>query len=179
MWFRRRKIIVDPKLQFAVASHVAGVVVAVGAIYVGALLILPDQQYQPMPGNEVRDLLIRMNLMYAGLAAFLMVALALVLTHRIAGPMRVLESALQGIRAGDYGRRMVLRKRDYLQTLAAEIEALAKHLQAGDQERAATLRVLESCLRERDVDGAREILTRLLGTAEAPKPVEAAAGQFS
>lgn len=175
MWFRRRKILVDPKLQLAVASHVAGVVVAVGAIYVGALLILPEQDYKPVPGREVRDLLIRMNLMYAGLAAFLMVALALVLTHRIAGPMRVLEAALRGIREGDYGRRMTLRKRDYLHTLAAEVQALAKHVEEGERERAATLRVLESCLRENDVDGAREIVTRLLGTQAETKPAEVGA----
>jgi HAMP domain-containing protein len=144
----------------------------VGLTYLLAILVFPEREYGPMPGAEVRDLLIRVTVGYAALATFLVVLAALRLTHRVTGPTQVLESALRAMRSGDYGRRMTLRKRDYLRGLAAEVEALAKHLDAAEHERIATLRVLESCLREKDVDGAREVLARLLG-ARTPEGVAA------
>ena len=98
------------------------------------------------------------------------------LTHRVAGPTRVLEAALRGLRGGDYGRRVALRRRDCLHTLAAEVDTLAKQLDADRRERTATLRVLDSCLREKDVDGAREVLARLLGPPGDAKPADVAAG---
>ena len=169
MKFRRRKYIVDPKLQFAVLSHVAGVILAVGAIYLAALLLLPEDP-EPVPGPEVRDMLIDMNFMYAATAAIVIVALALALTHRIAGPMRVLENALRAIRRGDFSQRTKLRRKDYLHSLADEVQELSSDLQQRHQD----LEALEACLAEKDLEGAKEIVTRLKGApAEAPAAEEA------
>ena len=159
MWFRRRKYINDPKLQGAVAAYVVGSLFFVAANYVVALLVFGVNAYVPQSGAEVRGLMIQMSVVFASLAAIHMVVLAIVLTHRVVGPMQVLEKALKGMRKGDYSKRMTLRKRDYLKSLSAEIQKLSLHMQEklGDVDR---------CLGEKDYEAAREIVARLRGESE-------------
>ena len=164
MWFRRRKIIVDPKFQVKVAVYVGGSLLAIAVNYVGAVLIFGGNVYQPHTGEEVRDLLIEMSIVFTGLAAIHLMGLAFILTHRVAGPTLVLERALKGLREGDYSNRMTLRNRDCLQTLAAEVQKLSLHLQKnlGDVDR---------CLSEQDYEAAREIVARLRGeNSSEPQP---------
>ena len=170
MWFRRSKLIVDPTFQVKVAVYVGGSLVVIAANYVGAILIFGGNDYPPHTGEEVRDLLIQMSLVFTTLAAIHLMGLAFILTHRVAGPTLVLERALKGMREGDYSNRMTLRNRDYLQTLSTEVQKLSLHIQKnlGDVDR---------CLSEQDYDAAREIVARLRGekaSAPAPEPAETA-----
>ncbi len=177
--YRRRKYLVDPKLQLAVAFHLLGMVLGVGVIYFAATFIIPDaKQLALLPPEDVREMLLRSNLMFLSLSAGMVFMLAILLTHRIAGPMRVIEHAVQGMRQGDFRRRLTLRKRDYMKSLAAEVAAFRAHIEGQANEQRQVLEDLDRCIQENDLPAARELVARLRDSVhemrEEPEPVEVA-----
>jgi hypothetical protein len=84
------------------------------------------------------------------------------LTHRYVGPAYVMRRALRGMRLGDYGCRLTLRKDDFLQSLAKEIETHRSDIARRDVERARLLHRLRQMLDDGDIAGARAHLGRLV-----------------
>jgi methyl-accepting chemotaxis protein len=68
--------------------------------------------------------------------------LALVETHRVAGPAHSLRRALARIRAGDYTTPAQLRRGDRLDTLAVSVNELRETLASGTAEEAELLESL-------------------------------------
>ncbi len=157
----RRTYLVDGRFQGRITLQLLSVLAGMGLLYVLAVLLIPGPgALEALDAAETRSLLLKANLIYFALAASILSVLSLLLTHRIAGPVRVMERAVRGMRSRDYSHRLSLRRHDYLKSLAAEIALLRAEIVA---ERAA-VGDLARCLAENDVDGAREILDGLGAT---------------
>lgn len=158
----RRQYIVDRKLQLAIAFHLVGALVVVGLLYVLALFVLPDKEaLQSLTASETRSLFIKVNLAYFLLAGAILWTVAILLTHRVAGPAYVLERALGRLRRGEYPEKITVRKRDYLKDLVQEFEALSLHLKEREERRSEIVEALRRCLEENDLAAARELVVQL------------------
>jgi methyl-accepting chemotaxis protein len=167
---RRGTYIVDRELQFAFVFHFVAALALMGALYVAAVYLLPNAVVlEELGADEMRAYLLRSNLVYFVLATALLCGLSILLTHRVAGPARVIEHAVDGIRDGDFSRRLTLRKRDYLKGLAASVAQLSAHVRKREGERLALLRSIDRCLEENDLPAARELLHQLGLPEEAPE----------
>ncbi len=168
--FKRRTYLVDRRFQGGFTLQLLTALAGVGLLYVLAVVLLPGPKaLEQLDAAETRSLLLRANLIYFGLAASILAVLSLLLTHRIAGPAKLLERAVRGIRHRDYGQRLSLRRRDYFQDLASELALLRAEIVA---ERAA-VRDLAQALAENDLDGVREILAGLGAPGPAQEPSDA------
>jgi HAMP domain-containing protein len=164
MKHRRRIYVVDRKLQLAVAAQLLGVLGGVAALYVvGLLLLSGGGGPEKLTAGEV----LRANLIYFLLAAAILGVVALLLTHRIAGPAFVVERAVRAMAKGDHGARLGLRKRDYLKPLAAAVEELRAEL----ERRARACEELRAALDRGDLDAARSLVERVQpAAAREPEP---------
>ena len=155
---------VDRKLQLAVAAQLLGVLAGVAALYAVGVLVLSGGGGSE--GLTARDVL-RANVIYFALAAAILGVVALLITHRIAGPAFVVERALRGMTKGDHTARLELRKRDYLKPLAAAVEELRAEL----DRRARAFEELKAALGRGDLDAARSLAERVQpGPAREPEP---------
>jgi hypothetical protein len=168
MKHRRRIYMVDRKLQLTVAGQLLGVLAGVAVLYVvGVLLLAGDDGTEGLTAGEV----LHANLIYFLLAAAILGVVALLITHRIAGPAFVVERALRAMMRGDHTSRLELRKRDYLKPLAAVVEELREEL----QRRARTCEELKAALDRGDLEAARAAAGRLGPVASAePEPEQVA-----
>ncbi|MFQ5845123.1 MAG: hypothetical protein ACE5JG_09075 [Planctomycetota bacterium] len=167
---RRHSFLAHP-FQLKIAFQLLGGLVGVGILYVLALLVLPAEgALDQLTAEETRALLLRSNLIYFCLAAAILWTLAVVLMHRVAGPVHVVEEAVQALCRGDYRPRLLLRERDHLKGLAAGVAGLAAQMEKEAGARREALRDLDRCLRENDVPAARELLGRLGLPQGSPAP---------
>ncbi len=159
---RRRKYMIDLRLQMAITAQLLGVMLGVGFLYVLGVFFLPgSEKLDALGSQDVRDVFLRANAIYFGLGAAILGTISMLLTHRIAGPAFVLQRALGGIRKGLYDHRLGLRKRDYLKPLAAAVSSLCDDLKRLESERSQGLDDLAHCLEENDVEGAKELIKKL------------------
>ncbi|MHC4547453.1 MAG: hypothetical protein ACYTEZ_01640, partial [Planctomycetota bacterium] len=159
---RRRRYIVDWRLQLNVTAHLLGVLAGIALLHTLAVFVLPGPEaLAAMDGEKVRQVLVRANVIYFTLACAILAVVALLLTHRIAGPAFVLERAIRSMRQGDFSQRIHLRQRDHLKPLAAALDQLRREIGERERERSRILADLERCLQERDLDAARELMERL------------------
>lgn len=166
--FSRQTYFVDLKLQLTVAFTLVAVLLLVGALYAAAIFLLPGGgALERLSAAETRALFLRTNLIYLVLAGAILWTVAVLLMHRVAGPARKLEKAVAGLRREDYTHPLSLRKRDYLKSLAAELEKLAAEMKQQADQRRQILQDLDRCLREGDIEAAREIAARLRAPATA------------
>jgi hypothetical protein len=164
---QRRTFVVDWRLQATITVQLLGVLVGVGLLYTLAVMVLPgSERIKEMDGEEVRDTLLRANAVYFALGAAILSVIALLLTHRIAGPALVLKRAIDGMRQGKYDNRLGLRRRDYLKDVAGSLQGLCEDLRQRDQ----SVADLAACLEENDVAGAKEIVARMRGATAGPQP---------
>lgn len=164
MKHRRLIYMVDRKLQLAVAAQLLGVLAGVAVLYVVGLLVLAGGGGSDgLTAGEV----LRANLIYFVLAAAILGVVALLITHRIAGPAFVVERAVRGMTRGDHTARLELRKRDYLKPLAAAVEELRAEL----DRRAHVGEELKAALDRGDLDAARTLAERIQpAPAREPEP---------
>lgn len=165
--FQRRTFVVDWRLQATITVQLLGVLVGVGLLYTLAVMVLPgSERIKEMDGEQVRETLLRANAVYFALGAAILGVIALLLTHRIAGPALVLKRAIDGMRAGEFEHRLGLRRRDYLKDVAASLQGLCDDL----KQREKSLADVAACLQENDVAGAKEVVAKLRGPTAEPKP---------
>ena len=174
--FRRLSYLVDNRMQLTMAFYMLAVLVGVAGLYLAALFLLPGQgTIEQLNAQETREVMLRANLIYFVLAACILFTVIILVSHRVAGPAFVVERALKGINTGNLDQRLSLRKRDYLKTMAAEVNTLAQSLR--DQQE--LLQDLDRCLGEKDVSAARELVQRLLRDEPAKTPGEPEAVEAS
>ena len=165
--YKRERYLIDAPLQLSLALPLLATLGAVALAYVAAIYVIPGgTALEAMSAEETRALFLRANLVYYGIAAAAIVAVAIYLSHRIAGPAFVVERALRAMREGDYGERLSLRPNDLLQPLANVTTELRDALVAQDADRRQLVKQLSACLDGNDLAGARELVARLETDAE-------------
>ena len=174
---RRQRYFVDPKLQLSLALPLVGIVAIVGVAYVAALYLLPGETaIRSMTAEETRSLFLRANVIYFLIAAAGLGFVAVFLTHRIAGPVHVVEDALRAMTRGELDRRLALRPNDAMKSLAATARNLRDHLRHADEERQRLIKQASTRLEANDTASVRDLLTQLanVGLATAAEADEGA-----
>ena len=148
---RRRTLVVDTRYQLRVAAMAAGSMFAGALLFAGAIHLeivrLHEivSRYDPDIARALQDQgsidLVLMAVLGVGLTLGALL-LALVETHRVAGPAHSLRRALARIQAGDYTTPAQLRRGDRLDTLAASVNELRETLANGMAEEAEILESL-------------------------------------
>ena len=163
--YKRTITVVDRQLQLSLAIKLALAMTGVAALYAMALYVLPETgSLDKMTAFETRRFFLYTNTIYFGLATGILFTLALILTHRIAGAVFVIERAIRSTIEGDYTQRLTLRTRDYLKPLAATVSNWRDRLQEKEAEQRACVADLERCLAEGDTAAAQELVARLAAT---------------
>lgn len=164
----RTNFIVDGKFQ---GTWLVSVVISmlVGASLVaGFLHFIPDEAFRKIDNADaVRTFALQANAAYFCLAAAVVLMVVVSLTHRVAGAARVIHSAVEGFRRGDYTGRLTLRQNDYLQNLAAELRELGIELGQAKRERHRCHRQLVEAIDAGDLDRARSVINELFGSLDA------------
>ena len=125
-----------------------------------------------MTADETRSLFMRANIIYFGIAAAGVGAAAVYLTHRIAGPLVVIERALQAMQRGDYSQRLSLRPRDFLHSLVAAVAELRSRLAEEAEQRRRLVEEVAERLDANDWAEARKLLVQLGSPEEQPSPTD-------
>ncbi|MEE8105667.1 MAG: hypothetical protein V3T86_09055 [Planctomycetota bacterium] len=162
--FKRRIFLVDTKIQMTLGLYVVAVMLGIGALYAVAFVVLPSSDaLVNMDSAQTRDVLIRGTAVYFSLATAILFTVTLLLTHRIAGPVYVIERCVRAMVSGDFSVRLSLRKRDQLKSLAGLVEELRLKIVAEHEQRTN----VDACLNEGDVEGAKELLKAALSPETA------------
>jgi hypothetical protein len=178
---RRRIFILDPSMRWPALVAIGGISAAAGL-----LLWMRSVLFGESSANVSSDDLGRLALVWHGLyfvtALGAVVWYAVILSHRVAGPTRVIEHALEGILQNDFERRLTLRKKDQLKGIAAGVEQVARRIQFERDDLKAFVQELSACLAREDVAGARRALASFrtalkLGGDVPPVPAGAAVDQ--
>ena len=104
--YKRRLTIVDKQLQFSLAVTLTSVMAGMAALYALAIYVLPSTgALERMNAVETRTFFLGTNMVYFALATMILFTLALILTHRVAGPAFVIERAIRGTISGDFEQR--------------------------------------------------------------------------
>lgn len=127
-WMKRRQFLVDRQMQLSVVLSMGAVLVCLTMAYVGSVFLFDTGGVGPNSA-EIRRLAFVIPGLYFGLVLLATMLVGVVVTQRIAGPARVIEDAVRGLRENDYARRLSLRERDHLKSLAAELAAFRGELQ--------------------------------------------------
>jgi len=174
----RKQYVVDRTLQWGIAWRLLVTLLGVAALYgLGVHLLLDDGSLQTRGPAEIRNLLLTATAGYFLLGIAVVAIVALLLTHRVAGPKYVLASALDGMLAGDYQRRLKLRRGDYLQDLAERLEEVRGAWVAREQEVARAVLEGRRALDAGDLEGVRAGLARLNpNVRDGPEAQEEPAG---
>src|SRR5262249_48938453 len=153
-WKRRRTLVVDPLVQGRIVFSVIGIAAGFVLIWVASYFWgrSPDDQ---LTSEGAHDLA---SLVDAILFVIGVVAIAIYVlwgTHRFVGPARVIQHALAGMVEGDYGRRLRLRKDDFLKDVAATAATVAQKMRTDRARSDEFAAALESALGRGDVAAAR------------------------
>ncbi len=166
---RRKKYLINGRLQLAVTIQLTYVMFAMCVIYALCLSLIPASTVYDMSGPEVLQVMMMATALYFILTTAILWLFAIVSTNRIAGPVYVIRRALIAMHKGDYSERVSLRRRDHLKDLAATVGDMQNQLRERDEK----LRELRSCLLEGDQKAALELLDQL-GLDGVPVNAEAA-----
>jgi prepilin-type N-terminal cleavage/methylation domain-containing protein len=165
-------------MQLALVGPLLAVLVIVGLAYVAAIYLLPGKMVlETMTAQETRQMFLRANTTYYAIATVLLTAVAIFLTHRIAGPAQIIERALRGLVRGEKNQRIALRPGDSLTSLAAAVNELSSELREHEARRTKLIQEIDSRLEADDVEAARELLVELEPTETVETPDEAPAGR--
>ena len=136
--FRRRRNLIDPRLQLKVGAlfviSLGTVLVLFGALmYQGVMGLFEDSIIDMADlSNHIMSITMSRLLIAVGLGATLTMALAIVVTHRAAGPIYRMEKFLTAIQNGENPEAVHLRKDDAFQDFCALLNEVTKPLRSGD-----------------------------------------------
>ena len=169
---QRERYFVDPRLQLAVLVPLLTIMGMVAIACIASItLLLGDPARKALTVDETRTLFLRANGVYFIIAVVGVGAVAIFLTHRVAGPAGVIERAVRGLKNGEYSQRLSLRPHDYLKPVALAVTDLRNHLRAQDEHRRQLLEALATCLDAGDLTEARNLIAQLgLPTADTAAP---------
>jgi hypothetical protein len=156
-WKRRKTLVVDPLVQGRVVLSIVGIVA--GFVMIGVASSFwgrsPDDQLTSEAASDLARV-VDAAFVVVGVAAILIYVLWIM--HRFLGPARVIRHALAGMAEGDFGRRLKLRKDDFLKDVAATAATLAEKMRADRARNDELVAALESALGRGDVAAARAAL---------------------
>lgn len=163
--FKRRIYIVNPKMQLSIVLTTAGILALLGAFFAAAMYVIPDDGFfDLMDGKEIRSFLLRLTVAYFLFCVSSVFALTVILTHRVAGPVMVMEHAIRGMIEGDFTKRLSLREKDYLKSLAAHLSRLRDHMVDNRDRRLLIAQELESALETGETERAHDLVRELAAT---------------
>jgi methyl-accepting chemotaxis protein len=155
---RRRIFVIDSAMRWPMGLTIAGVVAAGALLMVTRGQLVGAGEGSELTGAGIGRLALMWQALYFVTALMLVVWYAVVVSHRVAGPTRVLRRALDGILEGDFGRRVSLRKKDHLKEIAEGIGKVANRMRLDREELRAFAQEIEACLSRDDVVAARDAL---------------------
>ncbi len=148
---RLRNFLVDPGIQLRLVSYILVVATAIG---IGLAVMVWTAGQDAGPGVVVGATI-------AGAVPGLL-ALSVVLTHRVAGPAVAIAHACRRVGAGDLSLPRPLRRRDLLVDLADEVSLMVEGLREQEAEERALLADAAHRLRRAGAfAGGHELATRL------------------
>lgn len=155
----RRNFLVNAKLQLSVVLPMAGCVFAFTLVYAITYAVASHGELGPAAdGLERLGYLVTGT--YFALATLATLLLGILVTHRVAGPVGVIEEAVKKLRDEDYEVRLELRENDLLWPLAGELKELAGALRTARSSREELRHELRSALEAGDGKRALELLDR-------------------
>jgi hypothetical protein len=185
--WRRRTYVVDWQLQLSYTGlYIATITLFVVGFAAANLIYLRliqgvrlNARLQAEPSWQQEDLgaYVVLNFVVLLFIGMGMALWAIVQSHRVAGPALRFRRAFRHMRWRDYDSRLQLRKNDFLQDLAIELNALNDALKAKDVVLAdAILRIDEAARAASDPKRARELheLAHDLADLVLPLPASAA-----
>jgi methyl-accepting chemotaxis protein len=155
----RKQFLVEPSIQMPLMVSVLGTVVAFSALYLATILILgADGSTLDDPSSRAAT---RLGVAVTG-AYFLLVLVAVAvvvirMTHRFAGPARVLERAVRAMLEGDFGQRMAVRSKDMLRSLSAALLEVQTRWSREREQLAEFRGRLAEALEKGDLEAARAL----------------------
>ena len=159
-WLWRRQYVIDRQLQMGIAGYLAAGLGGVALLCAASLYVFLGGK--AVPGlDPLRRFLLVANATYFILAAGILTLLTILLTHRFAGPAYVMREAIDGMLEGDYGKRLSLRKKDYLKDLAVPLDQLRHTWVRHEENSRQTLENLEGALASGDTEAAQALVKEL------------------
>jgi hypothetical protein len=153
---RLRNYLVDANLQLRLASYLVGVAAAIqvtlGVLLwrayqeTSAVIALADPAIGQLMAQEDRRRMLWVTIGFA-LVVVAMLSLALVVTHRVAGPAFYLARSCRKVGEGRYHQLRPLRKRDLLVPLADEVGLMIEALRDREAKERAALGAMAARLR--------------------------------
>ncbi len=139
---------------------------------VGWLAVLPFQRVTAGAGAHLQDRQLASTWIIGAGAVLLAALVAVLLTHRLLGPIKLITAATHRLAAGDFGTRLKVSSRDEIGRLSADFNRLALALEKNDQMRRAFMADVSHELRtplavlrgelEAIEDGVRELTPEML-----------------
>ena len=174
-WVRRTQMLIDHRMQIAVMLMTITAPIIVAFVYMSAIALLPNDGVLTLTGAEATRLAIKINLVYCLFCAISLAGVAIIFTHRVAGPAMVMERAIEAFGKGDYHPRLKLRKEDYLKKLASALQDHGLRLEQNSTRRRELIDDVTQALADDDLATARELLAEM--RTLDPVAVEASAGE--
>jgi methyl-accepting chemotaxis protein len=155
---RRRTLIVDRSMQMGAVAAVAGIGAGFVLLWVISRMWSSSPRMGELTGDEASTLAMLADALYIALALAAVVIYVVWLTHRVAGPARVIRHALDGMVANDFGRRLTLRRKDFLKDVAASAANVAAKMRSDRDGVSTLIQELEGLLERSDAASALCVL---------------------
>lgn len=136
--YRRRQFFIKKEFQLRyigliLAVMLFGAAVSGYTIYYNSWMLLGSKLANVYPQGRLVNIFNMVNIRLAismFFVAMLCIGVGILASHRIAGPVYRMIKFLEELTKGDYTKRVILRKTDELQDLAAAINKLVEKLES-------------------------------------------------
>lgn len=159
---RRSRYLIDSRWQSTLASGTVAVAAVVSLLsFLSSYFLTSSERLERLSSGQIGLLAILVNAICIALLASVLVFVTIRLTHTVAGPAKVLLSAVEALRVGRFDSRLELRKHDYLKDLAHSLGALTGQLKTRHENEQRLVAALESALARSDQRAAQEAVQGL------------------
>jgi HAMP domain-containing protein len=161
-------------MQLSLSLSMVGMLVAATLVYALTLWLLSDggSASEGWSSSHAMTVGMAVNGLFFVVALLSSIVVSIFVTHRIAGPAMVIETAVRGFIEGDFEKRLTLREKDHLKSLAAAVRELRAKMLGERKAQRVVIVQMESALRAGDADLALKLCRNLIGEQE-PKPAPA------
>lgn len=176
---RRKKYIVHKKVQYkyailTVAMLVLYTMVLLAAIFAPSIVIFISEDVPLSARAEAANAFLLLNrYMWPGIAAIILLfgAVSIFITHRVAGPLFVIERMINQIAGGNLSTRIKLRKGDDLIEFEQSMNRMAEKLETSLSELQERARNLSAMARDPALDPSSGKQAKVLAEAEGIEKV--------
>jgi len=140
--WRRKQLLVYKKVQYKYAALtvvllLAYTLILLAAVFVPSLALFMSGVIPPSARAEAANALLLLNrFMWPGIAAVILFfgMISIVITHRVAGPLFVIERMVRHLSEGNLSARIKLRKGDDLAEFVQSMNLMAENLESSVSE---------------------------------------------